>query len=143
MGLDRQGLSVRTHQCTALYQTHSAPITDVTGFQSSTCCGHAVDPEDKNVTEDEWALPRAKELAQMVFGEDLEEAAGDTLDRNFLHLSSSAHCGKMAALEHLLQLWSSAGNNKVHSPVFDVPSGFQRVWSLALTHRVARKAGMI
>ncbi|CAL8464574.1 g4109 [Coccomyxa elongata] len=72
-----------------------------------------VDPEDKNVTEDEWALPRAKELAQMVFGEDLEDAAGDTLDRNFLHLSSSAHCGKMAALEHLLLLWSSAGNNKV------------------------------
>lgn len=65
------------------------------------------------MTEDEWALPRAKELAQMAFGEDLEEAAGDTLDRNFLHLSSSAHCGKMAALEHLLQLWSSAGNNKV------------------------------
>jgi hypothetical protein len=74
---------------------------------------HAVDPEDRSVTEDEWALPRAKELAQMVFGEDLGEAAGDTLDRNWLHMSSSAHCGKMAALEQLLQLWASAGNNKV------------------------------
>ncbi|EIE19153.1 hypothetical protein COCSUDRAFT_20093, partial [Coccomyxa subellipsoidea C-169] len=72
-----------------------------------------VDPADRAVTEDEWALPRARELAQMVFGEDLEAAGGDTLDRNWLHVSSSAHCGKMAALEQLLQLWSSAGNNKV------------------------------
>lgn len=69
------------------------------------------------MAEDEWALPRAKELAQMVFGEDLAEAAGDTLDRNWLHVSSSAHCGKMAALEQLLHLWAAAGDNKVHSPL--------------------------
>lgn len=76
--------------------------------------------------EDEWALPRARELAAMVFGEDLEEAAGDTLDKHWLHVSSPLHCGKMDALQQLLHLWASSGGNKVTSMPFppQLPSGF-------------------
>ena len=72
---------------------------------------------------DEWRLPRARELAALVFGDDLGEAHGDTLDRNWLHASSPAHCGKMAALERLLQLWREAGDNKVPLKRSCFPSG--------------------
>lgn len=41
------------------------------------------------------------------------EARGDTVDRNWLHASSVRMCGKMAALERLLQLWHESGGNKV------------------------------
>ena len=40
------------------------------------CC--AVDPDDKTMTVDDLKLPRAKELARLVFGEDLEVLAGLT-----------------------------------------------------------------
>lgn len=38
------------------------------------CC--AVDPDDKTMTVNDLKLPRAKELARVVFGEDLEVLAG-------------------------------------------------------------------
>lgn len=41
--------------------------------------------------------------------------AGDTLERSWLHVSSSLNCGKMKALEQLLQAWHTAGDNKVLS----------------------------
>lgn len=43
---------------------------------SSFCC--AVDLDDKTMTENDLKLPRAKELARLVFGEDLEALAGLT-----------------------------------------------------------------
>lgn len=39
--------------------------------------------------------------------------AGDTLEKSWLHVSSSMNCGKMKALEQLLQAWHTGGNNKV------------------------------
>lgn len=42
--------------------------------------------------------------------------AGDTLEKSWLHVSSSMNCGKMKALEQLLQAWHSAGDNKVWLP---------------------------
>lgn len=41
--------------------------------------------------------------------------AGDTLEKSWLHVSSSINCGKMRALEQLLHLWHSEGDNKVRS----------------------------
>ena len=38
---------------------------------------------------------------------------GETLDRAWLTASSADNCGKMAALEGLLALWSSGGSDKV------------------------------
>jgi hypothetical protein len=92
----------------------------------------AVDPDDKSMAEDEWRLPRARELAHMVFGEDLELAAGDTLDRHWLHVSSPLHCGKMRALGQLLQIWSASGHNKVrpHGPPLPIKAASLAVGSL-------------
>lgn len=41
--------------------------------------------------------------------------AGDTLEKSWLHVSSSINCGKMKALEQLLCAWHAAGDNKVLS----------------------------
>ena len=49
-------------------------------------------------------------------------SAGDTLEKSWLHVSSSMNCGKMKALEQLLQAWHSAGDNKVGLASLPPPS---------------------
>ena len=39
--------------------------------------------------------------------------AGEKLERSWLHVSSSLNCGKMAALEQLLQTWHDERDSKV------------------------------
>ena len=52
-------------------------------------------------------------VAEMALGEDARLLGGaDRPDGDFTRLSSSAHCGKLAALEKLLRLWH-AQNDKV------------------------------
>ena len=46
---------------------------------------------------------------------NLSLLAGDTLEKSWLHVSSSINCGKMRALEQLLHLWHSEGDSKVRS----------------------------
>lgn len=43
----------------------------------------AVDPDDRTMAGDGLKLPRAKELARLVFGEDLDALAGETVSKSF------------------------------------------------------------
>ena len=43
------------------------------------CCADAVDPDAKAMEEGGLKLPRARELARLVFGEDLEALAGQSV----------------------------------------------------------------
>lgn len=42
-------------------------------------------------------------------------AGGTDIDHRFLRNMSTANCGKLAALEHLLRLWSTKGDKVNHS----------------------------
>ncbi|KAK9804888.1 hypothetical protein WJX72_010344 [[Myrmecia] bisecta] len=66
------------------------------------------DPEE--LKNDPFKLERQKEVAAMVLGEDLELAGGPTTNCDFLSVSNSDNCGKMLALEKLLELWKGKGN---------------------------------
>ncbi len=46
-------------------------------------------------------------------GEDEEEAGGILTQADFLAASSTHHCGKMAALEKLMELWAGERATKV------------------------------
>lgn len=83
-----------------------------------TCCGGlspglgcAADPLLS--TSNPAKLQRGLEVAGLVFGEDQEAVGGLMLDRNFLTVSDTRTCGKMAALEKLLALWYRQRDNKV------------------------------
>ncbi|GMH36245.1 hypothetical protein BSKO_04113 [Bryopsis sp. KO-2023] len=56
---------------------------------------------------DEDQAQRDREVAELILGNDLDTHGGGDVRQNFLNVSDSSHCGKMAALETLMKLWHS------------------------------------
>lgn len=76
------------------------------------CMQYAADPEECG--RDLARLERQEDVAEMVLGEDAALLGGLRIDRTFLGLSDVRTCGKLLALEKLLELWSRPGDsNKV------------------------------
>ena len=61
-------------------------------------------------------LQRDRELAKLAFGEDLDLVGGWDMDTAFGAVSDASRCGKLAALDELLELWDgpqAGARNKV------------------------------
>ncbi|KAK9689866.1 hypothetical protein RND81_09G087100 [Saponaria officinalis] len=63
-----------------------------------------------NPKDDEEKQRKDAELAENVFGPDIDLVGGKTQNENFMGLSDVKHCGKMKALERLMTSWISHGD---------------------------------
>ena len=67
--------------------------------------------------DDGYQAKRERQIAKFVLGEDAKELGGVVQQHGFLNVSDTAHCGKLAALEQLLEQWHDQ-HDKVHPQVF-------------------------
>ena len=74
-------------------------------------------------TDEGYQAQREKKIAKFVLGEDANKVGGVTQQQGFLNISDTAHCGKLAALEQLLEQW--------HEQHDKVPIESQRVACVA------------
>jgi hypothetical protein len=63
-----------------------------------------------NQKDDQGKQEKDYNFACMALGEDAVFVGGVEQEANFLSLSDSQHCGKMAVLEQLLAFWIAAGD---------------------------------
>ncbi|KAH9608995.1 hypothetical protein KSS87_022694 [Heliosperma pusillum] len=63
-----------------------------------------------NPKDDEDKQKKDAELAENVFGPDIDLVGGKTQSESFMGLSDVKHCGKMKALERLMTSWISHGD---------------------------------
>ncbi|XP_074264041.1 switch 2-like [Silene latifolia] len=63
-----------------------------------------------NPKDDEDKQKKDAELAENVFGPDIDLVGGKTQNESFMGLSDVKHCGKMKALERLMTSWISHGD---------------------------------
>lgn len=66
-------------------------------------------PEGEDRARDPAKFERELAVSQLVIGEDEAAVGGYVAGKSFLRLADSRTCGKMAALEGLLRLWSGGG----------------------------------